>query len=178
MIMRKLLLLCFTLCNFITYAQTDHITQNWGTFKGKNFMIQHPENLFIYQDKKSGFEFIILLAKDETKSPFQENIFLLTDKKLPKNTSLELFKQTSLEELKVMIPDFQLIEENSLEINGLKFEKIIYSGKYDNNDLIMTQYYTIYNKVMYIINYTSVPELYSQSKELAEKIIHSYTFTK
>lgn len=176
--MKKVVFVLLAIISTSIFAQDFQVPTEWKTLTGKNFTIRYPEQIISYQDKKADIELLLFFPKDENKSPFQENILLVTDNSLPKGVSLNFFTQTSLEELTRTIPEFSLKGETDLTINQVPFKRIVYTGKYDNENIVMTQYFTIVKNIVYILNYTSVPALYDDSKDLAEQIISTYTFTK
>lgn len=176
--MKKVVFVLLAIISTNLYAQDFQAPSDWKSISEKNLTIRFPEQFTSYKDAKSGIELALLFPKKETISPFQENILLITDNSLPKGVSVKFFKQTSLDELKRTIPDFSLKEEAELTIDNVSFEKIVYYGKYNNQDIIMTQYFSIVKNVVYILSYTSVEELYEGSKDLAEKIIKTCTFKK
>ncbi len=176
--MKQLFVAFISFISISLQAQNFTAPSNWKTLKSKEYVIQYPEDLSIYKQKGLEADFMLLFPVDKSKSPFQENVSLITQKKLANSVTLADFKSESMADLKNMIPALNIDEEAQVEINGITYEKIVYTGTYNNSEIVMMQYYAVYKNTAYVLSYTTVPALFTGSKPIVENIFSTFIITK
>jgi hypothetical protein len=150
------------------------IPTDWATHKTKEFSIQYPKDWELSQTGEMGTSFVLfapLLAKQD---PFKENVNLITQDLAGQEISLEDYTVASEDQIKKMLSKSKIISNEVESVNGLEYNKLIYTGTQGAFDLQYEQFYWIENEKAYILTFTTEQREFSDMQLLGEKIMKTF----
>ncbi len=138
-----------------------------------NFSIQFPGG-WTFQENVYGASvmFFSPLAKDDT---LRENLGIVK-KELDKEYTLTEYYTATQPELQKLIPNFTEVSNETIQINGIDAQKLIYKGTQGDVKLQREQVYLIKNKVVYIITYTATEDTFDEYIKDVDTTIRSLEF--
>jgi hypothetical protein len=105
---------------------------------------------------------------------YRDNVIITTNRLL-KNTTLDAYADTFINELKKNSTDFKIVEENLITLTGnTTAYKIVFTTKDGQHDLKAMVVLAIKNDKVYIIEYNSEVKAYSNYLATVEKMIDSF----
>src|ERR1035437_4578073 len=162
-----------------THAKSQQNKETgWLTLKQKDYSIKYPNNWELDQSGQSGTTFILLSVLEMAEDLFRENINLITQDLNGKNINLAKYTEISVEQIKTMIPNSKITESELVKGKSGGYHKIIYTGDQNNFHLKFEQHYWVINNKAYILTFTCEESKFADYKEVAEKILNSFTIKK
>jgi len=153
-------------------SDKNQSTSNFQTYESKTdkFSIQFPRE-WTFQENVYGASvmFFSPLAKDDI---LRENLGIIK-KELDKEYTLTDYYTITQPELQKLIPNFTEVSNETLQINGIDAQKLIYKGTQGDVKLQWEQVYLIKNKVVYIITYTATEDTFDEYIKDVETTIGS-----
>ena len=105
---------------------------------------------------------------------YPENINLIVRDLAENRQELTQFTNYYLDDIKQVYPDAKIIQEGKTQLNNQPAYQIIYTTKYNNNNIQRLQIWTVKNKKVYVISYTAKVDKYSQYLHIAQTMIDSF----
>ncbi len=155
----------------VTSSETQS-TNKFQSYESQTdkFSIQFPGG-WTFQENVYGASvmFFSPLTKDDT---LKENLGIVK-KELDKEYTLNDYYTTTQPELQKLIPNFTEVSNETMQINGIDAQKLIYKGTQGDVKLQREQVYLIKNKVVYIITYTATEDTFDEYINDVETTISS-----
>lgn len=156
--------------------QSNTINLNWKLHESSNFSVRYPSTWQLNLDRKMGEIFTVFSPLESTQDRFSENVNLFEENLLSSKVNLDTYTKKSIDQLRIYINNFSLIENKRLKNGSNEYHQLIYKGNQGVFQLIYTQNYWIKDNKAYILTFTSEQSKYPKFKELGESILKSYTF--
>jgi hypothetical protein len=177
----KILLLC-TVVSISAFAQTTQkdpqpTTENsWKLIDENGYSIQYPGSWDVDKSGARGMSFMILSKQTSPQDQFRENVNLLIQDLTGQNINLEKFVEISEGQIKTMVTASNIIENKTMNSNGTKYQRVVYSGELNQFRFKFQQYYWIVNEKAYILTLTCEEGQFDTYHETGEKIMNSFRF--
>lgn len=123
----------------------------------------------------SFFLFSPLESKEDI---FKENVNLLIQNLTGSNIDLDKYTEISVEQVKTMITNSNIIENNRIKNADNDYQKIIYTGVQGVYNLKIEQYYWVIDNKAYVLSLTCEQNKFDDYKNVGEDILNSFLFEK
>ena len=146
--------------------------------KTKNYSISYPSDWTVDQTNQMGTDFIILSQLTSESDLFSENVNLIVQDLTGYDLDLAAYTQLSIDQIKALITDAELI--SSEKINGAEndFQKVIYTGRQGQYQLKFEQYYLVENNKAYVLTLTCEIDQFDSYQKQGEQILNSFKLMK
>lgn len=105
---------------------------------------------------------------------FEENVSVAIEDMGGEDVTMEMLAEASKKQLGEVIANFQVVKEETAELDGLPFYSLYFSGTQGELDLIWQQVFMIVDGFAYIFTYTAEPESFDTFVGQAGAIIGSW----
>ncbi len=139
------------------------------------FSIKYPSE-WKKVEKKMETILAFLSPLEDKSDKFIENLSIIIRDIYVEPINLEECIQFELNQLKQAILNFRLIKKTKTKLANIRAYKIIFTGKRQDINVKIMQYYAIKNKMIYLITYTSEYDKYYKFLKLIKKMIGSFKF--
>ena len=121
---------------------------------------------------------VVFLSPLENESDkFRENFSIIIKEYLKEQKLSEEYIEFELEQLKETLIDFQLIKKTKIKISNISAYKIVYTGKKQEIDIQIMQYYALKNNGIYLLTYTAERDKFNKFLKVIKKMIKSFKIT-
>ena len=169
-----ILFMHFACSDSSTSNATENIPQDWSLFDQKDYSIHYPNTWTLDKSGEMGTSFVLFSPLDSKNDAFKENINLLIQKFPGQEISLEDYTNLSVEQIKKMLTNAKIIENQQLGSNGKEFSRLVYTGKQGVFDLKFEQYFWVGKEKAYVLTFTTEENEYANYKSIGEKILNSF----
>ncbi len=152
-------------------AQT---TEEWNTFKVKQYSLNYPSSWSLDSSGQAGTKFVILSPSETEEDTFKENVNLIIQDLTGYNLDLNGYTKLSLEQVKTMITNSKILESKKMKQGATEFHKIIYTGDLQGYQLTFEQYYWVIKNKAYIVTFTTEQSKFKTYQATGEKILNSF----
>lgn len=149
----------------------------WQTVNGDGYTILCPPGWTIDSSGAVGTEYIFFAPSDSAADPFRENLNLIVQDLSGMNINLDKYTEISVDQVKTLISNSNLISSEKLQEDGLLFQKLIYTGDQGIYHLKFEQYYFIHHEKSYVLTLTYAITTFDQFQKTGEQIMSSFQFT-
>lgn len=164
----------FLLLTSFTIKQPDA----WKTIKGEGYTILCPPEWTIDSSGTVGTELIFFTPMDSTGDQFRENFNLIVQDLSGLNMTLDKYTEISVEQIKTLIQNSNLISSEKVQEDGLVFQKLFYTGTSGMNKLKFEQFYFVHDEKAYVLTLTCAESTFDKFQKEGEQIMRSFFFTK
>jgi len=110
---------------------------------------------------------------------FQDNVVIIVqDLTIYQPMDLKKYTELSLTQVESIIPEYDFISIEDVEISRSPARKIVYMGRMSQEDLKWMQVWTLDDNKAYVITYTAKVDSYADSIDVVEKMIDSFEITE
>ncbi|MFK8102312.1 MAG: hypothetical protein AB8G15_07305 [Saprospiraceae bacterium] len=155
--------------------ETTTAAAAWEKFDGEEYAIEYAPDWKFSQSGQMGTTFVLMSAMESDQDKFGENINLIVQDIKGMGLDLEKYATLSEQQIKTMIENSEIKSSERLEKNGQPFQKVIFTGKQANFDLIFEQYYFIKNEKAYVLTLTFEIDKVEKFQAIGEKMLNSFT---
>lgn len=152
--------------------ESDFISYENSTYKIK---IKYP-NHWDKQEDYMGTVVNFLAPREDKADKFMENVNLVVQDLSSQPMTLKQYTDLTLEQLKQLITNSEVISSKDTAVGGVPGYKIICKGTQGQYNLKWLTVYTIKNNKAYVLTFTAEETQYSSYSNVAEKIINSFEF--
>jgi hypothetical protein len=152
-----------------TVSLTTWQTDERQTYKNKTdgFSLQYPGNRTFQENV---YESSVMFFTPHTQGDtINENVGIMK-KALDKNYTLAEYYQLTKPEIIKLIPGFTEISNETIKINDLDAQKLIYKWTQGTTKLQWEQIYLIKNKTVYIVTYTATEATFNQFNQKIDEM--------
>lgn len=166
--------------NFTAYGQSvdkkisKKTIEGWKILNENGYSIQYPENWELNQSGQMGSSFILFSPVSSAQDTFRENVNLILQDLKGTNIDMNQFVELSEDQIKTMITDSKILENNREKVGSKNYQKIIYTGKQGVFNLKFEQYYWVQHDMAYILTLTCEENQFNDFQETGEKILDSF----
>jgi len=157
--------------SFLAQSQES---KNKKTIATAEYSIEYPAS---WSENRTGIaeaSFFLFSKLTNESDKFRENVNLVIQDLSDYELSLQEYAEISENQVKTLVTDSQIQESKQYDNNGLKFHKIIYTGKQGVFDLKFEQYYWLINKKAYVLTFTCEESQFPIFKKEGEAILNSF----
>lgn len=178
--MKTVSLILFVFClSLVCCSQSDKKTQDlvqkgWKLLDNSNYSIQHPENWDVDNSGQMGASFFLFSKQTSPQDQFKENVNLIIQDLSGHDINLNKFVEISVDQIKTMITNGNLITSERQQRNNTEFHRVIYTGDQGIYKLKFEQYYWVKSNHAYVLTFTSEVAQFENYKETGEKILNSF----
>ena len=155
----------------ISFAQEPE----WKSIEADKYSLQYPSEWQLDQSGLMGTKFIIFAPQASNSDKFKENVNLISQDLTGKNVTLEQYVELSVQQVKLMIPNCKMVENELIKKDDLEFHKIQYTGDQGPFNLTFKQYLFFQNEIAFVITLTCEQSEFENYKEVGSKILDSFT---
>ncbi len=164
-------------CNQTTVKnESTEVPEGWILLHEKGYSLQYPQDWTLDQSRQSGTSFIVLSQPSSPDDQFRENVNLLIQDLNGLNMDLDNYTEISLDQVKMMLTNGNIIESVRRKGNGVEFQKVVYSGDQGVFKIYCEQYYRVKDKKAYVLTLTCETDQLDSYKEIGEQILNSFKF--
>lgn len=156
----------------VLYAESRGLTTY--TNKKYNFKIGYPSGWQITENYMNA-EAIFLSQSENANDKFRENVNIVVVN-LPANTGLEIVKNSTVNQLRSYVKNFNLEAEKAVTWAGQDAYAIVYTGILNNCKLRWQQILTVKNEHAFVLTYTAEETSYTKFFPFFNQIAASFTF--
>lgn len=150
----------------------------WQTIKGDGYTILCPQEWTVDSSGSAGTEYIFFAPTDSAGDMFRENINLIVQDLSGLNLNLDKYTEISIEQIKTLIANSNLISSEKIQEDGLVFQKLFYTGEMGDYALKFAQYYFVHDEKAYVLTLTCPEDTFEKYLKTGEQIMRSFFFTK
>ncbi|MCX6825017.1 MAG: PsbP-related protein [candidate division SR1 bacterium] len=132
------------------------------------FTLQYPTTR-VFKENVFGSS-VVFFTPMNTGDTVSENIGIMK-KSLDKEYTLDEYYAIMKPELTKLVPEFTEVSNESIKINDVNAQKLIYKGTEGSKKLQWEQVYLIKNKAVYIITYTALEDTFNQFNQTLDEMI-------
>ncbi len=151
------------------------VSQDWLSISEMEYQISYPSDWTLDNSGLMGSTFFLfspLMAEDDL---FKENVNLMIQDLRGYDVNLEQFVELTLEQVKKMITDGLVLSNDLMEKDGREYQKLMYSGKQGQFDLIFEQYCWVVNDQAYVLTFSGEQDHFEFYKETAAQMLNSFS---
>lgn len=177
MIRYNLLLLIFTLASVMASGQSSSLEDNstdWKSLNESNFLIKYPKDWDLSKSEQMGMSFMLFSRLTNQQDVFRENVNLIIQDLKGLEIDLDAFTDISVKQIRTLMTNGTIIDNQRLNSNGREFQRIIYTGDQGSYNLKFEQFYWIKNEKAYVLTLTCEKEQFEAYKYIGEKILNSF----
>jgi hypothetical protein len=164
-----LLSICIMFSAFLSKAQS------LAVFKTNNYTFSYPQSWTIDTSRTMGIDVFVLSQVDTITDKFRENVNVLSSNVEGQHVTLDTVVKVSLNQIKGMMNDLQIIESKIYERDGTTYHKIDFMATQGIFKLRCVQYYLVTKKFVYTVTLTAEVDKYEKYKEVGTKVLDSFT---
>jgi hypothetical protein len=174
------ILLLFTLaaCGQLNKSTKKSKIPNWKTLDHKEYSIQYPPDWGVNQTGMMNTEFYLISPPDDKNDMFRENVSFAIQDLTGYGVDLGMYVEMSEAQIPSLLSNSKIIESTRVTTEKPEFHKIIYSGEYENKDMVFEQYYWVVNQKAYLLTLTCAYDKFIAYKATGEKIFNSLIVKK
>ena len=174
-VFRNRLNLVFLISFFAILSWKNNVNaQSLRTFTSyaENFSIGLPSS-WEKKEKYMGTTVIALSPVENSSDTFRENVSVVTEK-LPVSMSNEKYLELSLQNIRKMLTDFNMISQGNAVLSGKQGKWIKYTHRMGQIKILTLQFFALTSDRAYVITCTTAPNTFDQYKGQFRKIIESF----
>lgn len=156
--------------------ESAKVLEGWKLLQENGYSLQYPQDWTLDQSGQSGTSFIVLSQPSSPDDLFRENVNLLIQDLTGLNMDLDKYTEISLDQVKMMLTNGNIIESVRRKANGTEFQKVVYAGDQGVFKIYCEQYYWVKDKKAYVLTLTCESDQLDSYKEIGEKILNSFNF--
>ena len=143
---------------------------------GYGITINYP---FGWEKKEAVMDAVVVFLSplENEFDKFRENLSLIIKKYLLEQKLSGGYIEFEIEQLKETLQDFQLVKKTRIKISNIPAYKIVYTGKKQEINIKIMQYYALKNKRIYLLTYTAEKDKYNKFLKVIKKMIKSFKIT-
>jgi hypothetical protein len=150
----------------------------WKTFDQPTYSISYPATWELNESKQMGSSFMLFSPIESAEDRFRENVNLLIQDISVHHLDLDQYTKISVEQIKSMITDAEMIEMQHVTTKTPNFYKLVYTGKQGTYLLKFIQYYFVIENQAYVLSFSATQNSYDKFKEIGESILNSFRIKK
>ena len=163
----KFILVCLVFIQLITSCKTD----DQITIETEDYSLSYPSNLELVEVE--GVEFLLFTELKGANDDFIENLNLMVQDVTTLNLNLQDYVELS--EGQIASVDGKLIESELKEKDdGVQYQRVIYTGRADNQDLKYLQHYYLVGHKAYVLTFTATESDFASYAHDMEKIMETF----
>lgn len=159
---------------FISFGFTAIKGEEWAKLETGDYSIEYPSTWALDQSGQMGTSFFVMSELDSKKDKFRENVNLLVQDLTGYNMDLDKYSELSAEQVKTMIKNSKLIENQRIKSASGQYQKVIYLGDEGDFHLQFEQYYWVVNNKAYVLTLTCEKKNFKKYKKTGERILDSF----
>ncbi|HBX49919.1 MAG: hypothetical protein A2275_10350 [Bacteroidetes bacterium RIFOXYA12_FULL_35_11] len=156
-----------------SFAQST-APSGWLIFDNVDFSIQYPGDWDSGDASQTGLIFSAFSKVKSNKDKFRENVNIVTEDLFGKNFDLDKYASVSEAQIEKMIEKGKLIESKRITLNGISFQKMIYTGKSSDIKMKFVAYFCVEKSRAIVLTLTCEESEFSDYSETGEQIISSF----
>lgn len=176
----KLIGILILLINITACVQTEEkkiqteTLDGWKSFTNDNYLINYPDNWELNKSGQMGTSFILFSPLSSEQDQFKENINLLIQDLSEHNLDLNKYVEISETQIKTLVTDGEIIENERITSKNFNHHKVIYTGRQGILNLKFEQYYWVIEGNAYVLTFTCEESQFEDYQETGEKILNSF----
>ena len=144
---------------------------NLKDINNNEYSLSYPKYM-VLEDNIDGVEFILFTERKNVDDTFIENINLIIQDF--GNMDLDLDKYVEISEEQISEDNGKLISSETKTTENSKYQRLIYSMKMNNRNLMYLQHYHIHKNKAYILTFSSDKDEFKNYVDEMEKIMLSF----
>jgi photosystem II reaction center protein PsbP len=176
--MRILFTLTFLSLSQWSVSQADKSGQFIKLAKD-NYKIEYPASWTLDTSGLAGSELFVLSPLENDTDKFRDNVSVIIQNLAGQNIDLDKYKDISETQIAGLGTNGKIFESSKMEATAQgDYYKLKYTLNQGNFKLIITSHCYIKNEKAYLITFTSESGKYELYREIGNKILDSFQFTK
>ncbi len=165
-------IICLSMFLFTT--QSFSAQDEFVKITRERYSISYPKSWTVDTSKRMGMDLMLLSLKTDSLDDFFENMNVIVQELPGQNYTLAQIGQESLDQIKTMVTDFELVE-NKLDSNASQQRYIVkYTGRQGKYSLTQIQHYYLKDEVGYALTFTIKGGKEPEFNEIAERMFNSF----
>lgn len=173
------ILILFICLSTTTWAQTsekEHSEEKttWETLDKAAYEISYPTDWEMDESNKMGTEFILSAPVNTNKAQLRTNINLLIQDISDKNWNLDDFASFSLNQIKTLMSESEIIKNEKGNFNNSDYQNIIFSASMHGRKIFFEQFYWVVGSKAFILTYTGNQSEFDAHTQIRKKMFESF----
>ena len=147
---------------FYTYENTE-----------KGISIEYPDTWNKYENPQQAPDVLVLFTS-QSEEPTKIGSLMISVLDLDGYLDMDWFKQAHIENLSILIPDFNIIYEDSATLSGLPAYKIIFTFTQDLYTWRQLEIWTIKDNILYLLIHQADQTYYDTFTDIIDQMIESF----
>ena len=158
----------------VPVAVTERII-TFSTYENIDYgiKIEYPKNWTVDEVTEPPVVVQFLSPREGIGDTFQENVTIAYEE-LPQPMTLQEYTESSINLLRGLFTEFNLIEQSDTTLAGNPAQEILYTGKMEGTDLKCMQVITLKDDKVYILTYTAFPTTYPRYLQAVQTMTESF----
>ena len=161
----------YLLLSTYSYAQ---VTPSSITHRADNFSIAYPLLWELNTEGGYGTKFFLFSPLTSSADQFRENINLIIEDVSKQNMTLADYTIASKQQIKNGMPDAEFLESNTLQAQGIDYQRIVYTATQQPYKLEFEQWYFIVKGQAYILTFTAETAQFKTYQKQAEEVLSTF----
>ncbi len=115
-----------------------------------------------------------LSVKESSDDLFQENLNIIIQDLTAQPMTLDEYNNLSLEQIKILITDFEILSSKKTILAGEPAYEVIYTRKQGQYNLKWKQVWTVLGNTAYVVSYTAEKNKFNDYFEIFNKMFNSF----
>ena len=175
--MKLLLTLIPMSFTYWSFSQADKKSELTTLLK-ESFRIEYPKLWTLDTSGLAGSELFVLSPLENDSDKFRGNVSVIIQNLTGQNIDLDKYKDISETQIGSLGANGKLFESSKVEAGKGDYYRLRYALNQGNFQLIITSYCYIKKDKAYLVTFTSESGKYDQYKEIGNKTLDSFQFTK
>lgn len=158
-------------------TETENIN-NWKSIVESNYSIEYPDNWELNKSGQMGSTFVLFSPLSSKQDKFKDNVNLIIQDLTGYNLDLDKYVKISEGQIKTLITNGEILENQRITTETIEFQKVIYTGKQGIYNLKFEQYFWVIGNNAFILTLTCEENQFEVHKEIGEKILNSFKINK
>lgn len=179
--MKKITLAFFLLAIQFCQAQTESKNdpnKEWETFKCEKYSISYPSGWITDTSRSMGVDLFIFSQPDSVGDKFRENVNVLSSNVEGLGITLDSFVNVSLNQIKSMATDFNILESKLYKTGDKVYHKIDFTARQGVFTLHFVQYYFATATTLYTATLTTEISMFNKYRAVGMKMLDSFMLLK
>jgi len=165
----------FMSCNKSSEKNKQSGTESgWKLLKENGYSIEYPGDWDLNKPSQLGPSFFLFSQLSSPEDKFKENVNLIIQDLKNQNINLDKYVEISEGQIKSLLTNGTIIESKKIEIIGIEYQKVIYTGSQGLYNLKFEQYYFVDNEKAYVLTLACEASEFDNYKKTGEKIMNSF----
>lgn len=154
---------------------TENPVQNtWRSLIESDYSIEYPPTWELQMPGLMGTSFILFSPVVSEDDQFRENVNMMVQDVSGLDIDLDAYVDISVEQIKTLITEGTIVENERISNGKTPFHKIVFTGKQGLYDLKFEQHYWVVDNKAYVVTLTCEESQFALFQDVGNRILASF----